>query len=86
TSFSARATNEKPRHQSGLLRGILRRPARRKRTAMMQEHIARCIQRARVRRREDSDEEEDYGDVEDSDEEAERDKDAVREMHEAARG
>ncbi|CAN0004475.1 unnamed protein product, partial [Ectocarpus sp. 13 AM-2016] len=40
TSFSARATNEKPRHQSGLLRGILRRPARRKRTAMMQEHIA----------------------------------------------
>ncbi|CAM9940579.1 unnamed protein product, partial [Ectocarpus sp. 13 AM-2016] len=24
TSFSARATNEKPRHQSGLLRGILR--------------------------------------------------------------
>ncbi|CAB1106400.1 unnamed protein product [Ectocarpus sp. CCAP 1310/34] len=41
--FSART----PHHLSGLLRGCLRRAARRKRTAMMQEHIARCIQGAK---------------------------------------
>ncbi|CAB1103950.1 unnamed protein product [Ectocarpus sp. CCAP 1310/34] len=64
--FSART----PHHLSGLLRGYLQPAARRKRTAMMQEHIARCIQGAK-----DSDDEENDDDTEGSDEEAERYKD-----------